>query len=119
MRGVKAEGGWAVVSTEEAEIHPTSDISPSIEQRIWDEHDLPGLRLMTEAVRAAIDHLFAVTNAEAIRSGLFDYNDASGAVQRKLGFVEVGRSTRFNLARGAEFGHIDTELSRAAWMGDR
>ena len=52
MRGVKAEGGWAVVSTEEAEIHPTSDISPSIEQRIWDEHDLPGLRLMTEAVHA-------------------------------------------------------------------
>ncbi|MEO1198415.1 MAG: FAD-dependent oxidoreductase [Pseudomonadota bacterium] len=52
MRGIKAEGGWAVVSTEEAEIHPTSDISPSIEQRIWDEHDLPGLRLMTKAVHA-------------------------------------------------------------------
>ncbi len=28
MRGVKAEGGWAVVSTEEVEIHPSSDISP-------------------------------------------------------------------------------------------
>ena len=26
MRGVKAEGGWAVVCTEEAEIHPTSEI---------------------------------------------------------------------------------------------
>lgn len=74
--------------------------------------------LMTEAVRAAVDHLFAVTNAEAIRSGLFDDNDASGAVQRKLGFAEIGRSTRFNLARGAEFGHIDTELSRATWMAN-
>jgi 2,4-dienoyl-CoA reductase-like NADH-dependent reductase (Old Yellow Enzyme family) len=27
MRGVKAEGGWAVVSTEEVEIHPSRRIS--------------------------------------------------------------------------------------------
>ena len=31
MRGVKAEGGWAVVSTEQIDIHPTSDITPSTE----------------------------------------------------------------------------------------
>lgn len=47
---MKAEGGWAVVSTEETEIHPTSDISPYIEQRLWDDRDIPALRLMTEAV---------------------------------------------------------------------
>jgi dimethylamine/trimethylamine dehydrogenase len=41
MRGVKAEGGWAVVSTEEVEIHPTSDISPYIEGRLWDDRDIP------------------------------------------------------------------------------
>ena len=50
MRALKAEGGWAVVSTEEAEIHPSSDLSPYPEQRIWDERDIPALRLMTEAV---------------------------------------------------------------------
>ncbi len=50
MRGIKAEGGWGVVSTEETEIHPTSDIAPSVEQRIWDDRDIPALRLMTEAV---------------------------------------------------------------------
>jgi dimethylamine/trimethylamine dehydrogenase len=50
MRRVKAEGGWAVVSTEETEIHPSSDLSPYAEQRIWDERDIPALRLMTEAV---------------------------------------------------------------------
>ena len=50
MRAMKAEGGWAVVSTEEAEIHPTSDLAPYAEQRIWDERDLPALRLMTDAV---------------------------------------------------------------------
>jgi len=50
MRGIKAEGGWAVVSTEEAEIHYSSEISPANEARIWDEKDIPALRLMTDAV---------------------------------------------------------------------
>lgn len=51
MRGVKAEGGWAVVSTEETEIHPSSDLSPYAEQRLWDARDIPALRLMTDRVR--------------------------------------------------------------------
>jgi len=50
MRGIKAEGGWGVVCTEEVEIHPTSDLSPYIEGRLWDDDDVPGLRLMTDAV---------------------------------------------------------------------
>ena len=29
MRAMKAEGGWAVVCTQETEVHPTSDISPA------------------------------------------------------------------------------------------
>ena len=52
MRGVKAEGGWAVVSTEETEIHPTSDLSPFAENRLWDDADIPALKLMTDAVHA-------------------------------------------------------------------
>jgi dimethylamine/trimethylamine dehydrogenase len=52
MRGVKAEGGWGVVCTEEADIHPTSDIHPYAELRIWDDRDIPTLSLMTEAVHA-------------------------------------------------------------------
>jgi dimethylamine/trimethylamine dehydrogenase len=50
MRGMKAEGGWAVVSTEECEIHPSGDVTPYVEARIWDDHDLPYLSMMTEAV---------------------------------------------------------------------
>ena len=50
MRGMKAEGGWAVVSTEECEIHPTSDVSPFVEARLWDDHDIPYNALMCEAV---------------------------------------------------------------------
>ena len=52
MRGIKAEGGWAVVCTEEAEIHPTSDLSPFAENRLWDDADIPALKLMTDAVHA-------------------------------------------------------------------
>jgi dimethylamine/trimethylamine dehydrogenase len=50
MRASKAEGGWAVVSTEECEIHPSSDLSPYIEARLWDDDDIPPLALMCDAV---------------------------------------------------------------------
>jgi len=49
-RAVKAEGGWGVICTQEVEIHPSADISPSIEGRIWDDRDIPQHRLMTDAV---------------------------------------------------------------------
>jgi dimethylamine/trimethylamine dehydrogenase len=51
MRRVKAEGGWGVISTQETEIHPTGDIAPSVEQRLWDDNDIPALRLMTDSLR--------------------------------------------------------------------
>src|SRR3954463_3008489 len=50
MRGVKAEGGWAVVCTEEVEIHPSSDVSPYIEGRLWDDLDIPMHALLTGKV---------------------------------------------------------------------
>lgn len=52
MRGIKAEGGWAVVCTEQVEIHHTSEITPFIELRLWDDRDVPALRRMAEAVHA-------------------------------------------------------------------
>ena len=50
MRGIKAEGGWGVVCTEETEIHHTSDLSPYFEGRIWDDDDISTWQLMTDAV---------------------------------------------------------------------
>ena len=50
MRGVKAEGGWAVVCTEQVEIHASSDINPFIELRLWDDRDIPMLALMADKV---------------------------------------------------------------------
>ncbi len=50
LRGVKAEGGWAVVTTEEVEIHPSGDCEPYHEGRLWSDADIPALALMAEAV---------------------------------------------------------------------
>jgi len=52
MRGVKAEGGWAVVSTEETEIHHSAEIAPYVEGRLWDDQDIPALAKMCDAVHA-------------------------------------------------------------------
>lgn len=50
MRRVKAEGGWAVVCTEQVEIHPTSDIGPFIELRLWDDQDIPAVARIAEKI---------------------------------------------------------------------
>ncbi len=50
MRGVKAEGGWAVISTEQVDIHPTSDFTPATECRMWSDQDIPYLARMCDAV---------------------------------------------------------------------
>ena len=50
MRGIKAEGGWGVVCTEECEISPLSEFSPYIEARLWDERDIPALARMCDEV---------------------------------------------------------------------
>lgn len=73
MRAVKAEGGWAVVSTEEVEIHPSSDVSPYIEGRLWDDADIPALALVTEAIHrhgalAAIELVHGGMNAPNLLS---------------------------------------------------
>ena len=52
MRRVKSEGGWGVIFTEQVEIHHTSEITPFIELRIWDEDDMPGLVKMADAIHS-------------------------------------------------------------------
>jgi dimethylamine/trimethylamine dehydrogenase len=52
MRGVKAEGGWAVVCSEEVEFHWASDLSPYAEGSLIDDHDLAAHELMVDRVHA-------------------------------------------------------------------
>lgn len=50
MRAVKAEGGWGVVCTEQVEFHYSSDITPFIELRLWDDQDVPALARVADAI---------------------------------------------------------------------
>ena len=52
MREVKAAGGWGVVFTEQVEIHQTSEVTPFIELRLWEDKDMPSLRKMSENIKA-------------------------------------------------------------------
>lgn len=52
MRGTKAEGGWGVVCTEEVEIHPSSEVAPAIEGRIWGPEDIPLHARVVDAIHA-------------------------------------------------------------------
>jgi dimethylamine/trimethylamine dehydrogenase len=67
MRRVKSEGGWGVIFTEQVEIHHSSEITPFIELRIWDEDDMPGLAKMADAIHsngalAGIELAYSGTN---------------------------------------------------------
>jgi dimethylamine/trimethylamine dehydrogenase len=50
MRGMKAEGGWGVVCTEQVEIHHTSELTPVIEGRLWDDRDIPLMAKMCDQI---------------------------------------------------------------------
>ncbi len=52
MRRVKAEGGWGVIFTEQCEVHPTSEITPFIELRLWEDQDIPAIARMAEAMKS-------------------------------------------------------------------
>ena len=73
LRGVKAEGGWAVVCTEECEIHPSSDMSSFVEMRLWDDSDIPMHCLMTEKVH---EH-DALAGIQLVHNGLHTGNRLS------------------------------------------
>jgi len=73
MRGIKAEGGWAVVCTEEVEIHANSDNGSAAEGRLWDDGDIPALAKMTEAV-----HKYgALAGIELVHGGYSNANNYS------------------------------------------
>lgn len=50
MRGMKAEGGWGIVATEQCDFHPTGDVTPFSETRLWGRMDIPYLAGMCDAV---------------------------------------------------------------------
>ena len=107
MRGMKAEGGWGVVCTEETEIHYTSDLSPFIEGHIWDDGDIPALQLMTEAVHkhgslAGIELAYNGRDASNLYSRAVPFDLASRGLVGGSGY-EPGQS---RIASKADLKHI-------------
>ena len=69
---------------------------------------------MTEALRALVNHVFALSGADAIYSGAFADNRASLRVQEKAGFVHAGETALFSRPTGRELAHVNTVLTRAS-----
>lgn len=65
MRSMKAQGGWAVICTEEVEIHPSSEVAPAIEGRIWEDKDI----FAHERVVNAIHEHGALAGIELVYNG--------------------------------------------------
>ena len=76
MRGMKAEGGWAVVSTEECDFHHTGDITPAIEARLWTRQDIPIMARMVESVKRH----GALAACELVYGGMAGHNRLSREV---------------------------------------
>src|SRR6476646_1810850 len=66
MRGVKAEGGWAVVCTEEVELHHSTDVAGFVEGRLWDDADIP----MHERLVAKVHEHGSLAGIELVHSGM-------------------------------------------------
>lgn len=71
---------------------------------------------MSEAAAAIIGWYFAQSGADHLASGVFAFNKASLAVQRKFGFTETGVGRKHCLARQEDLRHIETRLMRARWV---
>jgi RimJ/RimL family protein N-acetyltransferase len=74
-----------------------------------------GQGYMTEAARGILARGFASGLGGTLDSGAFADNAASLRVQHKLGFVRIGETKLFARPRAAEFAHVNTALTRAAF----
>ena len=84
-RRVKAEGGWAVVCTQEVEIHPSAELTPTVEGRMWDDRDIPAHRLMTDAVHeygslAGIELVYNASHAQNLYSRIAPFSPSAYVV---------------------------------------
>ena len=70
MRDVKAEGGWGVVCTEYASLHPSSDDAPFPSCSLWDDDDV---RVMATVADAVHRH-GALAGTELWHGGLYAAN---------------------------------------------
>lgn len=78
-------------------------------QKYW------GHGYMTEALRALVAHVFALSAVDAIHCGAFADNLGSLRVQEKVGFTHAADTTLFSRPTGHELAHVNTVLTRASY----
>ena len=88
MREMKAEGGWAVVCTEECMIHPSSDYTPEPQARLWDDQDVKILALMVDAVHAHGALGGAAPSLEHVQQDVQERGDVGGGHEAQGGIQE-------------------------------
>ncbi len=75
------------------------------------------LGFATEAARALVDHAFTGLRLAQLTAAVAVENQASLRVLQKVGFVEVGRSTRSVLSLGGDAPHIELALAATTQSG--
>jgi len=85
MRGVKAEGGWAVVCTEQCDIHHSGATTREI--RLWDRKDIPTLARMADQVH---QH-GGLAGIELVHMGYY----ASNVESREVPFAPTGKPIHY------------------------
>ena len=115
MRGVKAEGGWAVVCTEQVEIHHTSELSPSVEGRFWEDADIPVMARMCDRI-----HEFGgLAGIEPCFDGLNSPNRFSREVpqsvsHRPVAYREPTQARAMDMEDIRDFRRIHVDAARRA-----
>ena len=89
-----------------------------IELGYWIARDAWGHGVASEAGRAVLRLAFLGLRLPRLAAGRFVDNPASGAVLRKLGFVETGEIRRYPcLARGSDVDSVEYLLTAEQWRG--
>jgi len=74
MRGVKAEGGWGVICTEQCDVHHSGNHQREL--RLWDERDVPYLARATDEIHKH----GALAGVELVHNGSYVGNLESRAI---------------------------------------
>ena len=74
-----------------------------------------GQGIMSEAVTAALMHVFVDQDRDAIASGYFEGNAASERILTKAGFEAGDRFDKHCAALGEDRAHVDMHLTRDRW----
>ena len=101
MRGVKAEGGWAVVCTEEVEIHHSTDVAPFDDPRV------------RRAIHLCLDRPVLVDVVKDVaRAGLAivtEFGEAGAEIDRLAKRVDLGVVAFQRLNAAARKGGLDSD----------